>query len=616
MRHRPQVPYFYPKIERIILMCPCADETPGGDTQDSRPAAPLAKCRVNAQRLLDQYLSAPEIELESASVAPAETAAKLQKRKGDAAWAFRHLGLAMGMCLDQIGVDAFAWDRGALDKALDASALKRPSRRVCKSHVSTVIGWGVSTGLIALDGATADSLGFPEYARVREAVPAAVSLMGYGLLVRFLCLQYRTLSEVTTSDLEAFIEELRSLSKYWRRIYTELLRGWPHATRVGILPELAWPVLPSKRTPAMRARFEELPESLAREIELVLSRFRGDASQPLRVDRRGKTKKRVKETTVDKRKEEVLRHLGFVRDHLGIDLCELTLVELLSFEKVMARCRHSNGDSTLVWDGMEHLAMGRYQQTTFEESEALLRCIDGGEPEAAKIDDFLRFNRLHFESRREAHRTIPDLDNAFRVVNELCVRSIQEDAAGNLIEAAVLRRDAVILALVGSFAFRPGVLASIEKDAHVQLGGAGPMCLVIPLEITKRFKADGQYEIPEEVRPLLRTYAMCDLPRLAKIAKSAAFFVDEFGVGMSAQSITRVVTKRTLEVLGHAACPRAYRKAWARGWVIYSKADFQTAASVMDTSVAKVQATYAAGRDATLIGHFDTATIDNGSRTT
>ena len=142
------------------------------------------------------------------------------------------------------------------------------------------------------------------------------------------------------------------------------------------------------------------------------------------------------------------------------------------------------------------------------------------------------------------------------------------------------------------------------------------MCLVIPLEITKRFKADGQYEIPEEVRPLLRTYAVCDRPRLAKNAKSVAFFVDEFGVGMSAQSITRVVTKRTLEVLGRAACPRAYRKAWARGWVIYSKADFQTAASVMDTSVAKVQATYAAGRDATLIGHFDTETIENGSRPT
>lgn len=569
---------------------------------------------ATAQAVLNGYLAAIEADMVGLYESDLKQVQALGKKKRDAKWAFGHLRNALRQPLEEIELGCFVGDGEALTRCLQHVSIKGSSRRVCKTIILWVLEWGLFSGSIPIEQTMTRICGFPDYQAIRDAVGPELSLHGYELLVRFICSKRLTLGGLTTEDIDAFLETFRSNTTKWRQFYGQMTQAWAIAMSAGLLPAVPWPEIKPLKTPKMKIRFDELPESLQKELVQVLERFRGDFNQPPRLDRSGRPKKQVQKSTVHNREEQCLRHFGFLDKHLGLDLEGRAFAELMSFDRVMARCRYTNGDKDLSWDGIEHLPMGRYQKETFEECAAILRCVEGGSEEAQKIDDFVRYNNLYFEEKREPQRQIPQLDDAFRVAYVLSIRSFEEEQGGNLLEASRLRRDAVIFTMIGCFASRTGVLSEIDNEKHVSLDNDGAPCVLTVREITKRQLVDGLYEMPEETRGLFRHYELRDRPRLADGKKLDSFLVSDFATSMGEQSVYRVVAKRSEEVLGREICPRAIRKAWAHGFVKYSNGDFITAAAIMDTSVAQVQKIYAAGRDAELTEKFDSQTI-NGRKT-
>lgn len=582
-------------------------------TFDVRLTADGENPGTSAQYLLDSYRRALVDHGQPKGVTSSPDPA-IRKRQSDAAWAFGHLSRALGLPLDQIDACELVRHRDQFDLMLQSGSLTGASRRVCKTHLSTVVEWAILSEAIPLDPGTILGLGYPDLETIQQAVPEQIPLQGYRMLVRFLCSRNISAQSLKANDVSVFLSQLQQDTRYWRRIYTDLLRGWPYMVQAELMPAITLPSAPSKRPPKMALPWDLVPESLKNEIETVLSRFRGDAAQPPRLDRRGKPKKRVHERTVQKRREEILKHLGFVRNVLNVSLESLTLVQLMTFDTVMARARHTNGDSVLAWNGQECLPMGRYQKDIFEECQTILRCLDGAESEIERIGDFMRLNRLHFEARREPRRRIPPLDTAFQVAYTLGVRSLVAETKGKVLEASLLRRDALILVLTGCYGLRTSVPAGCDHLKHVSMDVDGAPCVLTPKEITKRQIVDGLYEVPPEARGLFRAYALTDRARILNSSQTDAFLVSVTGKPLSSHAIYEIITDRTREVLGQEICPRALRKAWARGWDKYSGHDFLTGATVMDTSVEQFQKTYAAGRDEELMARFDETTVNEKER--
>jgi site-specific recombinase XerD len=487
---------------------------------------------------------------------------------------------------------------------------KRGSHAPAISTMRMALRWAYKEGLLAVTPELAESMDMPPIAlfanwREYQQAPSV-----YKALLSEMKISQMAPDDLDESFFEKFLNEIPEKLVSWRAGWREFRTCWAAAAEEGLVPELDLPEAPSKRREAYRIDERRLPECLAAELAAIRNRLLGSDL----AERRGAQP--YDNSTVELLVGSLLRLTGYAVQHRGVNLERAdSFAAILTLETGLALMHHVNDqwleENQISAELRPGFGLGNYEVGLLRQFEALARVGLRDEALRAAFVEEIEYQSQKVRARREDAKEPGRLNDYFHVAVELAKRGIEGVGVGlGDIRRATLLRDALALALFATFGYRISVLTNLELDEHVRRGEKGEMFICIRKEATKPGLRDLVHEVPRELIPLIEFY-LNDARRvlLKGHPDHKKLLVSSHDGGPLGQSaVYAMFVARTADVLGEVHNPHQVRKAWASDWARWTKGDYMTASSILDSSALTLQKNYAKICPEEQIDEFDEET--------
>ena len=499
-----------------------------------------------------------------------------------------------------------------VDERIAAYKVVVPKRGSYAPAVSTLrmaLRWAYGEGLLTVGPDLADSLGMPpvsmfanwrEYQQAPSVYKALLAEMKVGQVM---------LECLDESFFEKFLRGLPDKLVSWRAGWREFRTCWATAAEEGLLPEVELPELTSKKRKAYRLGIDDLPRHLADELAIIRGRLRGEELR----ERRGVQP--YDDSSVELLIGSLLRLTGFLVSERGFDLAAAnSFREVLTNEHGLALMQHVNeqwlDEHEIPAEKRKSFGLGKYEISLLSQFSALARIGLRDAMLHAQYEKDLEYHGEHARVRREKDKEPGRLDDYFRVGLELAKTATQDNAkcAGEIRRATHIR-DALAFALFAMYGYRISVLTELKIGENIRVGEGGEIVICIRREYTKPELRDLVHEVPVELVPLFNHYLHDARNVLLKGQTHGTLFVScHDGSPITSAAIYAMFVTRTADILGEVHNPHQVRKAWASGFARWTRGDYMTASSILDSTPLTLQKHYAKIVKEEQIADFDEAT--------
>jgi len=456
------------------------------------------------------------------------------------------------------------------------------------SRMRALLTWAALNNQIAADEDRVVQLGFPGtagfVASLRDTHARSFSLK----FLRVCSATSLPAREVRERHVETLLSTMAN-EEYRQRAGSAFRRHWNLLVQQQLLLGAKCLKEYSKASEDYGARLDDLPQGLQDELESLEEILRNPKPRtdctPLDCDARNLCR------------NYVLLLIGYLTQMRQHPLAHRTLAELITADNVVDFIEFSNSRGVAralakFGAGSKTGSNGYTEVTIARQMKVVAKRYLN---DAVLTDQFSVLERklkANLESRREAYKRAGPLDQFFYVAHQLLLQSDEPGRRGfGRKDRAILRRDALLLVIMATFAFRRRICAELTLN-NIDVEDGGVPVLKVSRSDTKPEKRDLWQEVPEEFRFLFFHYLQVERQVLLGGKSCSNFFLTEDGHPMSPEGITQMFARRCPLILGYARNPHQVRKSWFTGFLDWSGNDYLNATLVGDASQKVIDTNY------------------------